>query len=90
MIEDVNEVNFGMREFTIKNNQFYLNNEPFYLKATFFEGLYPVKLAYPDSKEMAIREIQLAKEAGFNMIRPWRKARTTRTHFITANSLPNY
>jgi beta-galactosidase/beta-glucuronidase len=64
---------FGMRKFTIKNNQFYLNNEPLYLKATFFEGLYPVGLAYPDSKEMAIREIQLAKDAGFNMIRPWRK-----------------
>jgi hypothetical protein len=44
-----------------------------FLKATFFEGLYPVKLAYPDSREMAAREIRLAKEAGFNMIRPWRK-----------------
>jgi len=64
---------FGMREFTIRNNRFYLNGEPLYLKATFFEGLYPTKLAYPDSREMAIREIQLAKEAGFNMIRPWRK-----------------
>ena len=64
---------FGMRKFTIKNKQFYLNNEPLYLKATFFEGLYPVGLAYPDSKEMAIKEIQLAKDAGFNMIRPWRK-----------------
>ena len=32
-----------------------------------------MKLAYPDSREMAIREIQLAKDAGFNMIRPWRK-----------------
>lgn len=64
---------FGMRKFTIENKQFYLNNEPLYLKATFFEGLYPVGLAYPDSKEMAIREIQLAKDAGFNMIRPWRK-----------------
>ena len=65
--------NFGMREFTAKNNKFYLNNEPIYLKASFFEGLYPVKLAYPDSREMAIKEITLAKEAGFNMIRPWRK-----------------
>jgi hypothetical protein len=64
---------FGMREFTIRDKKFYLNNKPMYLKATFFEGLYPVKLAYPDSREMAIREIQLAKEAGFNMIRPWRK-----------------
>jgi len=64
---------FGMREFTIRNKRFYLNGKPIYLKATFFEGLYPTKLAYPDSREMAMREITLAKEAGFNMIRPWRK-----------------
>ena len=62
-----------MREFTIRDKKFHLNGKPLYLKATFFEGLYPVKLAYPDSREMAIREIRLAKEAGFNMIRPWRK-----------------
>jgi hypothetical protein len=64
---------FGMREFTIRDKRFYLNGEPMYLKATFFEGVYPTKLVYPDSREMAIREIKLAKEAGFNMIRPWRK-----------------
>jgi len=64
---------FGMREFTIRDKKFYLNGKPMYLKATFFEGLYPTKLAYPDSREMVIREIQLAKGAGFNMIRPWRK-----------------
>jgi beta-galactosidase len=64
---------FGMREFTIRDKKFYLNGKPMFLKATFFEGLYPVKLAYPDSREMAVREIRLAKEAGFNMIRPWRK-----------------
>lgn len=64
---------FGMREFSVTDNQFSLNGKPFYLKAAFFEGLYPVKLAYPDSREMAIKEIKLAKEAGFNMIRPWRK-----------------
>ena len=64
---------FGMREFTIRDKRFTLNGAPMYLKATFFEGLYPVGLAYPDSREMAVREIQLAKNAGFNMIRPWRK-----------------
>ncbi|MDG1731239.1 MAG: glycoside hydrolase family 2 TIM barrel-domain containing protein [Algibacter sp.] len=67
------EAKFGMREFTVKNDEFYLNGKPLYLKAAFFEGLYPVGLAYPDSKEMAKKEIRLAKEAGFNMIRPWRK-----------------
>lgn len=64
---------FGMRELTIRDKDFYLNGEPIYIKASFFEGLYPNGIAYPDSEEMARREIQLAKEAGFNMIRPWRR-----------------
>jgi beta-galactosidase len=72
-ISDEWKTKFGMREFTVVDDQFYLNGESIYLKATFFEGLYPVGLAYPDSREMAIKEIKLAKEAGFNMIRPWRK-----------------
>ncbi len=72
-VSDLLNTRFGMREFTIRDKKFYLNGRPIYLKATFFEGLYPVKLAYPDSREMAIREIQLAKDAGFSMIRPWRK-----------------
>lgn len=70
---DLWETRFGLREFTIRDKKFYLNGKPLYLKASFFEGLYPVKLAYPDSREMAAREIRLAKDAGFNMIRPWRK-----------------
>ena len=70
---DVKDVRFGMRELTIRDNKFELNGKPIYIKAAFFEGLYPTRLAYPDSKEMALREIQLAKECGFNMIRPWRK-----------------
>jgi hypothetical protein len=73
VLEDNWSHKFGMREFSVENDEFTLNGEPLYLKATFFEGLYPVKLAYPDSREMAIKEITLAKEAGFNMIRPWRK-----------------
>jgi len=65
---------FGMRELTIKNDDFYLNGKRIYIKATFFEGLYPNSIAYPDSEEMIRQEIQLAKEAGFNLIRPWRRA----------------
>ena len=64
---------FGMRQLTIKDKDFYLNGEPIYIKASFFEGLYPNGIAFPDSKAMARREIRLAKEAGFNMIRPWRR-----------------
>ncbi|MCY1720276.1 hypothetical protein OU798_07970 [Prolixibacteraceae bacterium Z1-6] len=72
-VSDAWEHKFGLREFTVRDNKFYLNDNPIYLKATFSEGLYPIKIAYPDSREMAIKEITLAKEAGFNMIRPWRK-----------------
>ncbi|NQV31193.1 MAG: hypothetical protein HQ515_00785, partial [Phycisphaeraceae bacterium] len=64
---------FGMRELTIKDKDFTLNGERLYIKATFFEGLYPNGIAAPDSEAMARREIQLAKDAGFNMIRPWRR-----------------
>ena len=70
---DVEDVRFGMRELTIRDKKFELNGEPIYIKAAFFEGSYPTRLALPDSEEMARREIQLAKECGFNMIRPWRK-----------------
>jgi beta-galactosidase len=67
---------FGLRELTIKDQDFYLNGKRIYIKATFFEGLYPNGIAYPDSEEMARKEIRLAKEAGFNMIRPWRHPTT--------------
>ena len=72
VVSDQWEGRFGMRELTIKDKDFYLNGKKIYLKAAFFEGLYPNGIASPDSEEMARKEIQLAKEAGFNMIRPWR------------------
>lgn len=72
-ISDKWNANFGMRELTIKDKDFYLNGKQIYIKASFFEGLYPNGIAYPDAEEMARKEIQLAKEAGFNMIRPWRR-----------------
>ena len=71
--DDQISVRFGLRELTIRNRRFELNGQPIYLKAAFFEGLYPTRLAFPDSEAMAKREIQLAKECGFNVIRPWRK-----------------
>jgi len=71
-VSDQWSTNFGMRELTIRDNDFYLNGKPILIKAAFFEGLYPNGIAYPDSEEMARKEIRLAKEAGFNMIRPWR------------------
>jgi hypothetical protein len=73
IISDRYTQKYGMREFTIRDKKFVLNGKSLYIKATFFEGLYPVKMGYPDSEKIARQEIQLAKDAGFNMIRPWRK-----------------
>jgi hypothetical protein len=50
-----------MHEFTIRDKSLCLNGKPLYLRATFFEGLCPVKLAYPDSREMAIRETSVGE-----------------------------
>ena len=67
------EQRFGVREFTTRADGLYLNGAKFYMKAGFWEGLYPNGLAAPDSPEMVEKEIRLAKEAGFNTLRPWRK-----------------
>lgn len=64
---------FGLREFTVKDKRFSLNGEEIYVKAVFLEGVYPVGVATPVDIELARKEIKLAKEAGFNMIRPWRR-----------------
>lgn len=72
-VSDTWKHRFGFRELTIKDKDFYLNGERIYLKATFFEAVYPNGIAMPDSRDMARKEIQLAKEAGFNMMRPWRR-----------------
>ncbi len=64
---------FGLREFSINDKRFSLNGEEIYVKAVFLEGVYPLGIATPVDLEMARKEIRLAKEAGFNMIRPWRR-----------------
>jgi len=70
---DVYEVRFGMREFTVKDNDYYLNGKRIYIKSGFWEGLYPHTLAYPPDEDFVRNEIRLAKKVGFNCLRPWRK-----------------
>jgi hypothetical protein len=72
-ISDTVSDRFGLREFSVKNNRFSLNGEEIYVKAVFLEGVYPVGIATPVDLNLARKEITLAKEAGFNMIRPWRR-----------------
>ena len=70
---DAVEQRFGMREFVLRGDSYFLNGRKIFVKAGFWEGFYPDTLAFPQSAEVVRREIRLAKEAGFNVLRPWRK-----------------
>jgi len=60
---------FGMRDFTVRDGVFYLNSEPIYIRGILLQPNFPVNLITHPNPEMAVREISLAKEAGFNLLR---------------------
>jgi len=64
---------FGMREFTVRDGNYNLNGKKILIKASFWEGFYPNTLAFPPNRDIVRREVLLAKEAGFNVLRLWRK-----------------
>ncbi len=68
-VTDAWSVRFGMREFTVKDGRFYLNNRPLYLKAVLHEPDYPTAPSASAFESMVRAELLQAKEAGFNMIR---------------------
>ena len=63
----------GLREFTYQDHTFYLNGEPFYLRGGFWEGVYAKHQSYPEDRAIIRKEIKLAKAAGLNLLRPWRR-----------------
>ena len=66
---DEYSVNFGMREFIIKNGKFMLNGKKIILKGFLQQGVYPRTLSYPYSTEFAEKEMQQCKDFGFNYLR---------------------
>lgn len=60
---------FGFRSFTIENGEFRLNGKPMFIKAVLYQPYYPATLAYPPSEDFVRREVQMMKEAGFNLVR---------------------
>ena len=61
--------NFGMRDFTVRNGEFFLNGEPFYMRGVLLQPNYPAGLIAPTDPSLLEQEIVLMKEAGFNLIR---------------------
>jgi hypothetical protein len=68
-VRDEHSVRFGMREFTIKGCSFYLNGQKIRLKGFLQQGMYPRTLAYPETREFALKELRLVKDHGFNFVR---------------------
>ncbi|MBI5094414.1 MAG: hypothetical protein HZB26_18505 [Candidatus Hydrogenedentes bacterium] len=68
-VVDATSTRFGMREFTLKDNRFYLNNHPILLKGVLHQPDYARSLAAPEAPELARKELELAKAAGFNLVR---------------------
>lgn len=66
---DRQTVRFGMREFTVRDGEFFLNGQPILLRGVLLQPDYPVTLVAPPTPDMMEREITLVKEAGFNLIR---------------------
>ncbi|NIV34870.1 MAG: hypothetical protein GWN58_37070, partial [Anaerolineae bacterium] len=58
-----------MREFTVRSGQFFLNGAPIFVRGVLLQPNYPITVVTPPTREMMVREITLAKEGGFNLIR---------------------
>jgi hypothetical protein len=66
---DEQVIHFGMRDFTVQNGTFFLNGEPVYIRGVLLQPNFPINLInYPNS-EMMVREMNLVKQAGFNLLR---------------------
>src|SRR5690349_4622522 len=66
---DRTSTTFGMRDFTVRDGQFLLNGSTIYIQGVLLQPHYPINLVAPPNPEMLVREITLAKEAGFNLLR---------------------
>ena len=74
-LSDRIKVRFGMREFTIKDQRFNLNNRPLFIKGVRMLPDAPARFAGPELDDLIRRELESAKNAGFNWV--WLHNRTS-------------
>ncbi len=76
----------GMRKSELRGNVFYLNNKPYYQRLVLDQGYYPDgQWTAPDDSQLR-RDIELAKDAGFNGARLHQKVFEPR-YFYWADKL---
>lgn len=69
---------FGMRKVHQENGMLYLNNKPYYQKLVLDQGYWPTGLLTAPTDEAFIKDIELAKEMGFNGCRKHQKTEDPR------------
>ncbi len=74
LVEDGGEIDslttaFGMRDFTVREGRYFLNGEQIYIRGILLQPNFPIGLIAPADPGLIEREVLLAKEAGFNLIR---------------------
>lgn len=84
--EDKVESYFGMRKFSIGNDEkdiprLMLNNEPYFHNGLLDQGYWSDGMYTPPSDEAMIYDIQLMKELGFNMLRKHIKIEPLRWYY---------
>ncbi|MCU4742519.1 glycoside hydrolase family 2 protein [Natronoglomus mannanivorans] len=68
-VVDRDEDYFGMRSIETRDGRLFLNGEPYYMRGALDQGLYPKTLYRPFSDDLFEREVRIAKELGFNLLR---------------------
>lgn len=69
---------FGMRKVSQQHGMIYLNNQPYYQKLVLNQGYWPEGLLTAPSDQSFVKDIQLAKQMGFNGCRLHQKVEDPR------------
>lgn len=66
---DRSEHSFGFRRFEARDGRFFLNGEPFYMRAALDQDYYPEGICTPPSVAYLEDQFRKARELGLNMLR---------------------
>lgn len=77
-VKDLVRSYFGLRKVSVENGKFLLNNRPYYQKLLLDQGYWPDGLLTAPSDEAFVRDIEIAREMGFNGVRKHQKVEDPR------------
>ncbi len=66
---DAQSVRFGMREFEVRGDKFYLNGRPIFLRGYGDDAIFPNTISPPASVDEMRKRLAVAKDYGFNYVR---------------------